>query len=446
MQDFTKGHIGRQIIFFSIPIILGNFFMQFYQIADSVIVGKFLGKEALAAVGASMPVIFAVIALVIGIGSGASVVVSQYFGAKDTDKVNITSDTLLVFLVGSGALIGIFGYFFSEAIFRLMELPEELIPMATEYLQIYLGGIIFMFGFNTVSSILRGIGDSKTPLYFLLISSVLNILLDLLFVIQFGWGVSGAAWATVISSAIACALAIAYINRKNSYLKINILKLKFDPHIFRLCVKYGLPTGIQQSFVAYGAVALMSIVNGFGTNAIAGYTAGMRVDGLAVIPSMNFAMALSSFVGQNVGAGRYDRVKKGLRLTLIFSSITCIVITVIIILFGEQILMLFTDDIAVVIIGEEYLVIISLFYLLFNTMFIINGMLRGAGAVVFPMISTLISLWIVRLPAAVWFSSMIGVRGIWWAVPFGWGLGCILAVIYYRTGKWKSHSVFAQKQ
>lgn len=420
--------------------------MQFYQIVDSVIVGQFLGKEALAAVGASMPVVFAVIALVIGIGSGASVLISQYFGAGDREKVRVTSDTLHIFLLGAGALIAIIGYFCSESIFRLMELPEEVIPQATEYLQIYLGGSIFMFGFNTVTSILRGIGDSKTPLYFLFISAVINIALDLLFVIGFGWGVAGAAWATVIASAVAYFAAIAYINRRNSFLKINLLRLKFNRHIFNLCVKYGLPTGIQQSFVAYGAVALMSIVNGFGTDVIAGYTVGMRVDGLAVIPAMNFAMALSSFVGQNVGAGRYDRVVKGLRLTLIFSSVTCLIITGIIIVFGEQILGLFTNDKAVIGIGHEYLVIISSFYLLFSTMFIINGMMRGAGAVVFPMISTLISLWLIRVPAAMWFSSLWGEEGVWWSVPFGWGVGCLLAYIYFLTGKWKNHSVFAQKQ
>lgn len=446
MQDFTKGHIGRQIITFSIPIILGNFFMQFYQIVDSAIVGRFLGKEALAAVGASTPVVFAVVALVIGIGSGASVVISQYFGGKDYEKVRIASDTLHIFLVGAGVIIAIFGYFFSESIFRLMELPESLIPQATIYLQIYLAGIVFMFGFNTVTSILRGIGDSKTPLYFLIISSLLNIILDLLFVIQFGWGVAGAAWATMVASAVAYFIAIWYINRRNSVLRIDLLRLKFDAHIFKICIKYGLPTGIQQSFVAYGAVALMSIVNGFGTNAIAGYTAGMRVDGLAVIPAMNFAMALSSFVGQNVGAGRYDRVIKGLKVTLLYSSITCLVITGVIVLFGEQILGLFTQDRAVIEIGEEYLVIISSFYLLFSTMFVINGMLRGAGAVVFPMVSTLISLWLVRIPAAMWFSSIIGESGVWWAVPFGWGVGCLLVFIYYLTGKWKSHSVFAHKQ
>lgn len=446
MQDFTRGHIGKQIITFSIPIILGNFFMQFYQIVDSIIVGQYLGTEALAAVGASMPVIFAVIALVIGIGSGASVVVSQYYGAKDFEKVIVTSDTLHIFLIVAGVLIAVFGVFFSEDIFRLIDLPENLIPQATEYLQIYLGGIFLMFGFNTVSSILRGLGDSKSPLYFLIVSSILNVGLDYLFIVSFGWGVAGAAWATVIAGGVAYLIAIIYVNKKSQVLKINLFNLKFDKKIFKLCVNYGLPTGIQQSFVAFGAVALLSIVNDFGTDVIAGYSLAMRVEGLAVIPAMNFAMALSSFTGQNVGAGRYDRVIKGMNITLLYSTITCVIITVIIVFFGENILHLFTSETKVIAIGQQYLVIASSFFIVFSMMFIINGMLRGAGAVVFPMVSTLLSLWVVRIPAAIWFASMWGEVGIWWSIPFGWCLGCLITYIYYKTGKWKNYSVFARKQ
>lgn len=441
MQDFTKGPIGRQIIMFSIPIILGNFFMQLYQIIDSVIVGQFLGKEALGAVGASMPVVFSIVALVIGIGSGASVVISQYFGAGQHDKVRITSDTLHVFLLGAGIIIAIAGYFCSEAIFRLIELPEELIPMATTYLQIYLGGVFLLFGFNTISSILRGVGDSKTPLYFLIISAFLNVGLDLLFIISFGWGVAGAAWATVISQGAAYFMAIWYINRKVKILDINLLKLKFDTKIFKLCIKYGLPTGIQQSFVAFGAVALSTLVNGFGVDVVAGYSAGIRIDNLALVPGMNFSMALSSFAGQNIGAGRFDRAAQGLRKTLIFSSITCVIITLSIVLWGRDILLLFNSDAQVISVGNEYLVIVSSFYLIFNAMFVINGMMRGAGAVIFPMFSTIFSLWIIRVPLAMWLSDMWGEVGIWWSIPIGWCVGLAMAIIYYRTGRWKGKGV-----
>lgn len=445
MKDLTSGPVGRQILLFSLPIILGNFVMQLYQIVDSAIVGRYLGKEALAAVGASMPVVFAVVALVIGVGSGASVVISQYFGAKQYDKVRLTSDTLHLFLVGAGLVIALIGVFCSEEIFRLIALPEELIPLAAEYLQIYLGGVFLLFGFNTVAAILRGVGDSKTPLYFLLLSALLNVLLDLLFILRFGWGVAGAAWATVIAQGVAYFAAVWYINAGKSIFHINLLKLRFDRKIFRQCINYGLPTGVQQSFVALGMVALMGIVNGWGTDVIAGYSAAIRVDNLAVIPSMNFAMALTSFTGQNVGAGCMDRVHRGLKMTLLYSSLTCVLITAVIVLFGSDILRIFTTDEDVIRVGREYLVIVSSFYLVFSGMFVINGMLRGAGAVIFPMFSTLLSLWVVRIPVAMWLSRLIGEQGIWWAVPVGWSVGLAIAYGYYRSGKWENHSIFAKK-
>lgn len=443
MQDFSKGKIGRQIIFFAIPIILGNLFMQLYQIVDSAIVGQYIGKQALAAVGASMPVIFAVIALVIGIGSGASVVIAQYFGAKDYEKVRLTSDTLHIFLLIMGLLIGVLGVFFSETIFVLMKLPEELIPMATEYLQIYLGGVFLLFGFNTIAAILRGVGDSKTPLYFLVVSSILNVVLDYVFIVNFGWGVAGAAWATLLATAVAYVAAIIYVNRRDRIIfHIDFLHMSFDWKIFRQCVNYGLPTGIQQSLVAFGGVALMGIVNGFGTDVIAGYSSAMRIDGLAMIPAMNFAMALTSFVGQNVGAGRMDRVAKGLRKTLLFSSLTCAVFTIVIVIFGRQMIAIFTPDVAVVEVGAEYLVVVSSFYLLFSTMFIISGLLRGAGAMVFSMFSTLIALWGIRIPVALALIPSMGASGIWWSIPIGWAVGMVLNIWYYKSGRWKNKSIF----
>ena len=419
--------------------------MQLYQIVDSAVVGRYLGKEALAAVGASTPVVFAVVAMVIGVGSGASVVISQYFGAKQYDKVRLTSDTLHIFLLGAGLIIALVGIFFSEAIFRLIALPEELIPLAASYLRIYLGGVFLLFGFNTVAAILRGVGDSKTPLYFLLISAVLNVGLDFLFILGFDWGVAGAAWATVIAQGLAYFASIWYINSGKSIFHIDLFHLKFDRKIFRQCINYGLPTGVQQSFVAFGMVALMGIVNGWGTDVIAGYSAAIRVDNLAVIPSMNFAMALTSFTGQNVGAGRMDRVRRGLKMTLLYSSLTCLAITAVIVLFGPDILRIFTNDSAVVHVGTEYLVIVSSFYLVFSAMFVVNGMLRGAGAVILPMFSTLVSLWAVRIPAAMWLSHLMGEQGIWWAVPFGWSVGLAIVYGYYRSGKWENHSIFAKK-
>jgi len=442
MQDFTKGPIGRQIITFAAPIILGNIFMQLYQIVDTIIVGQILGKEALAAVGASMPVVFAIVAIMIGLGSGASVVISQYFGSGQNEKIKITSDTLHIMLIVGAVIIAVIGIPFAEDIFRLTGLPENIIPQATEYLQVYLGGIFVLFGFNSISSILRGIGDSKTPLYFLFATAIINIGLDYLFILQFEWGVAGAAWATVVAQAIAYLGAILYINKTHKILNINLFKLQFDRKIFIQCVRYGLPTGIQQSFVAFGAIALSVIVNRFGTDVIAAYAIAFRIDSLAALPAMNFAAALSSFVGQNIGAGRIDRVKKALKFTLIISSITCIVITGGIIIWGESLILLFTNDAAVIEIGQQYLVIVSAFYVVFNVMFVLGGMLRGAGATMVPMVITFIALWGVRIPIAAIFSDIFGEVGIWWSIPTGWAIGAVLSYIYYKKGNWRKRSIF----
>lgn len=444
MKNFTEGPIGKQLISFATPIILGNFFMQLYQIVDSAIVGQVLGKEALAAVGASMPVVFSVIALVIGIGSGASVVISQYFGANQYDKVRLTSDTLHIVLLVAGVIIAIIGIFCSELIFEAIELPAELIPQATTYLTVYLSGVFLLFGFNSIAAILRGVGDSKTPLYFLIISSILNVALDYLFIVTFKWGIAGAAWATIISEGAAYLGAIAYINKKIPILHIDLLHLKFNKKIFRQCINYGLPTGIQQTFVAFGGIALMTITNGFGTNVIAGFSAGMRIDNLAMIPAMNFSTALTSFVGQNIGAGRIDRVQRGLWISLLYSSLICIVITLGIVIFGHNILRLFTSDEAVISVGVEYLVIVSSFYLIFNAMFMITGLLRGAGSVVAPMLITIIALWGIRIPVAIALSSTVGEVGIWWSIPIGWGVGAACSMIYYFSGKWKNKSIFVK--
>lgn len=450
MTDFTKGPIGRQIILFSLPIIAGSVLMQLYQMVDSIIVGRFLGKEALAAVGASTPVVFAVIAMVIGVGSGASVVISQYFGRGNYEKVRVTSETLHIILLVCGFIIGLIGVLFSDNILRFTGLPEEVIPLGTEYLQVFLGGIFLMFGFNTISSIMRGIGNSKLPLYFLAISSFLNIILDYIFIVYCGWGVASAAWATVIAEGLAYFAAIYYINRREDIIfHINLFKLRFNKKIFNQCIRFGIPTGIQQSFVAFGGVALMSIVNGMGTDTIAGYTIGMRVDSIAVIPAMNFAMALTSFVGQNIGVNNLQRVHKGLLITLLYSSIVCIILTGIIVIFGDDILRLFTSDSNVVSIGQEYLVIVSLFYLIFSTMFILNGLLRGAGAVLFPMISTAVALWAIRIPCAAWLSSFADISGIdavSWSIVIGWAAGTISSIWYYWSGKWRGKSIFDAKK
>ena len=441
MKDFTTGNEWKQIINFALPMMLGNLFMQLYQFVDTLIVGRFIGKEALAAVGASAPVVFMTIALVMGIGIGGSIVIAQYFGVKKYDKVQLTADTLLVFLGVASVLITIVGIAFGREILKLIDLPEELLPLGTDYLQIYFAGTIFLFGFNSISAILRGVGDAKTPLYFLVISSLLNVVLDLLFILGFKWGVQGAAAATALAQGMAFIMAVIYVNRQNTFLKFNILTPRFDREIFVLCLKMGLPSGFQQTFVAVGMVALMGVVNTFGTDVIAAYGVFNRIDTLVAMPVMSFSAALTSFVGQNAGAGKYRRIHRGLWATLVMSGGLCLVLNAVLIAFGHHILEWFTTDSKVIEVGYECLVVVNSTYIIFNAMFMMNGMLRGAGATVFPMLNTLFSLWLCRIPAAILLSKFFGETGIWWSMPVGWSVGLCGALIYYYSGRWKHKAV-----
>jgi putative MATE family efflux protein len=445
MKDFTVGKEAKLILQFSVPLVLGNIFQNLYNIIDSIIVGRYIGKEALGAVGASFPIIFALISLVIGVGSGASTVISQYFGAKKIDEVKRTIDTIFIFFLGSSILITILGIVFSEHIFILLGLPEDIMPEALSYLNIYLLGMFFFFGFSGISSILRGLGDSKTPLYFMMIATVNNILLDLLFVVVFKWGIQGAAFATILSEGGAFLTAVIYLNKKHPIIKLSFRKYIFDRDIFKSCIRIGLPTGFQQSFVAFGMMAIMSIVNGFGTNAVAAYSAAMRIDSFVKLPAITFSSALSAFVGQNLGAFEEKRAKTGLKATLLFSTIYCIIASLLIILFGKHIMSLFTTDPDVIKIGQDYLLIVSSFYLLFSIMFSFTGFLRGAGATLIPMIATFTALYIVRIPAAIFISGLIGVNGIWWAEPMGTFIGMLILLAYYRSGKWKGKVVVRKR-
>lgn len=446
MKDFTSGNVSKLIFNFTLPMLLGNVFQQLYNVVDSIIVGKVLGKEALASVGASFPIIFTLIALLIGIGSGFSIVISQYYGAKDIEKVKRTIDTMYIFLFVAAIIATTFGIYFSEDLFLLLQLPLELIPQATTYLNVYMTGMIMFFGFSGTSSILRGLGDSKTPLYFLILASIFNIIFDLLFVMVFKWGIAGAAWATVIAQGGAFITGIIYLNRTHNIMKFSLFNLVFDKELFIKSLKIGLPSGVQHTFVALGMMALLGIVNTFGTDVIAAYTAAGRIDSLAMLPAMNFSQAVAAFVGQNLGANKIDRVRKGFKATFLMSNLFCLLMTAIIVIFGSELMKMFTTDPNVIAIGEKYLIIVSSFYLLFSTLFVTSGVLRGAGDTLIPMFITLFSLWIIRIPGAYFLSEKIGETGIWWSIPLGWSMGALLSYLYYKTGRWKTKSVISPQK
>jgi putative MATE family efflux protein len=443
MKDLSYGNEGRLILKFAIPMLLGNVFQQMYNIIDSVVVGKFIGKAALAAVGTSGPIIFLLVSFIIGVTMGFTIVISQFFGAKQLDNVKKAINTLYIFMFFTSIIVSVGGILLSGFIFRIIDLDPAIVPDATLFLNIFLAGLIFLFGYNGTSAILRGLGDSKTPLYFLIGSVGLNIILDLIFVPIFHWDVAGVAIATVISEACAFIALIIYLNRYHKVVKFSFRDLTFDRDIFNKSIRIGLPTGFQQTFVAAGMVALYWVVNQFGVDANAAYSAAGRIDSFAAMPAMSFAVALSTFVGQNMGANRPDRVKAGLQATLIMTSIISFFISLVTVLFGKLLMRMFTDDEVVIEMGGDYLRIIGSFYILFSVMFVINGLLRGAGDTLIPMFISLFSLWVIRIPVA-WMlakNPAIGVFGIWWSIPIGWLSGVVLFYAYYRMGYWKKKAV-----
>ncbi|MDD2806401.1 MAG: MATE family efflux transporter [Elusimicrobiales bacterium] len=437
MKDLTTGSEGRLIWNFTLPMLAGNVLQQSYNVVDSIIVGRAVGKSALAAVGASFPIIFLLISLIIGGTMGFSILVSQFFGAKDLVRVRRTIDTAYLFLFFASLLMTAAGLLFSESILRLLDTPAEILPQALTFLRITFGGLIFLFGYGSVSAILRGLGDSKTPLYVLVFSTVLNAGLAALFVIGLGWGIAGSAWATLLAQGVSFIGAAVYLNRTHPVLKFRLRGLEFDRAIFKKALAIGLPSGVQQMLAAGGMMVLTRLVNGFGADAMAGYTAAGRVDTFAVMPAMSLSAAISTFVGQNIGAGRLERVRNGLRAALLISGATSLLTTLAVVVFGWHLIALFTTDPAVIAVGARYLVIAGGFYIVFSSMFVVNGALRGAGDTFVPMLVTVLALWIIRVPVSTFLAGRIGLDGIWWGAPVAWCAGLAFSAGYFATGRWK---------
>jgi len=446
LKDLTEGKEGRLILRFALPMLLGNVFQQLYNVVDSIIIGKVLGKEALAAVGANFPLIFALISFVVGIAIGSTVIISQYFGAKQMENVKKAIDTLYIFMFFAALSLTIIGIYGSTYIFRLISLPEEVIKPAVEYFNIYAIGFVFFFGFQGTSAILRGLGDSKTPLYFLIISTIVNIVLDIFFVVVLKFGIKGVATATVIAQAGAFISIMWYLNKYHKFIDISPLKMKFDRKIFSKSLKIGLPTGFQQTFVSVGFLALYKIVNQFGTSTIAAYSVAMRIDMFAAMPAMNFSAAISTFVGQNIGANKYHRIGRGLNATLVMTNIISVTVSVLALLFARPLIGVFTNDHEVIEIGVQYIYVVSGFYVIFTTMFVFTGVLRGAGDTLVPMFITILALWVVRIPASYYLSVKFGYMGIWWGIPIAWFIGALFSFLYYKTGRWKTKAVVKHKK
>ena len=431
--DLTEGKVWKVIVRFALPLLVGNLLQQFYNITDSIIVGQFLGKEALAAVSASFFIYYFIISLVIGVGSGTTVVISQLFGAKQYQKVQLAFSSFFIFMLVGGIILSIAGIIFAEPVFRLTNTPEEVIPQAVAYFRIYIGGTFLFVTFNSIISILRGVGESVRPMLFILITTVLNIAFDLLF----KWGIEGAARATVVSQGIGMCIALAYVNNTHPLLSIKKQDMLFDWKLFKESLKIGLPTSVQQCAIALGLIALLGIVNSFGTNTLTAYGAAGKIDTIITQAILTLSGALAAFCGQNIGAGRLDRVKKGVQFTMYTNVALGLLTFAAVYLFGNEMMRIFTKDIDVVAIGKEYLLIIGGFFIVHGALNVYNGALRGAGDTLFPMITSLICLWLIRIPLAYYLSSWLGRNGIWWAIGISITIGLIVTFVYYKMGFWK---------
>ena len=343
-QDLTKGSIVKAIILFSVPLLIGNLFQQLYNAVDSYVVGNYVGKVALAAVGASTPIINMLIGFFMGISTGAGVVIAQFFGAGDLSKMKKAIHNSIALTLVIGVVLTVVGLVFNDPILKAIGVPSDVFSEASTYLSIYFWSLIFVMIYNMGSGILRSVGDSKRRLYFLIFSSVINIVLDFLFVKNFGFGVAGAGYATLIAQAISAIMVMYVLMKTEDSYKVVLKDIKFDKEILLKIIKIGLPTGFQQSIVSLSNVIVQSYINVYGASVIAGYSVTIKIDGFVNLPLQAFNMAITTFVGQNIGAKQYNRVKKGAYITTFLAMVTIGFFVVIMYFFGRDFIALFNQE------------------------------------------------------------------------------------------------------
>lgn len=446
-RDFTTGSIFKHLIDFSWPMFLGNFLQALYNTVDTFWVGRFLGTEALAAVSASFPIIFFLVALAIGFTMATTILVSQYYGAKDEVGVRKVINTSLFLMVISAIIITSLGLIFYRQIFELINLPESLIEPASQYLIIFLSGLIFAFLYNVISAIMRGFGDSLTPLYFLAIATVVNIILDPLFILGIGpipeMGISGVAYATIIAQGLSAILGLFYLFRKAKVATWDRSLIKPDGYLLKQLITIGTPAGIQQALVSVAMLFLASLVNKNGEIVVAAYGLGGRIDQFAFMPAQSVSLAVSTLVAQNLGANKPERVKEIWKYSNLLVIGIALVATSAIWFFPDFWVRIFTPDLTVREMTTIYLRIVSLSYIAYSLMFSTGGLSRGAGDTFISMGISLLSLWFVRLPLATFLSEtmQMGPRGIFLGIALSPIVGFALNYVYYRSSRWQSRNL-----
>lgn len=446
-RDMTKGSPTKLILKFTVPMLAGNIFQQVYNMVDSIVVGKFVNKDALAAVGATGSIIFLIFGLTFGLSAGISIVISQYFGAGDHDKVRKSFATATYIILVASIIMGTVGYFSSRPLLELLGTPQGIIDQSDKYVKISFLGILGTASYNGMSAVLRALGDSITPLVFLIIASILNVVLDLVFVIVFNMGVPGVAIATIISQFVSGICCIIYALSKVKILRMPIKEFKPDREIIKKCVRLGIPVALQNSFVSISMMALQSVINSFQETVMAAYTVVNRIEQLVMQPSMSLGIAVASFTGQNVGAGEHERVKKGMKSSIMIIIIFSLIMLPLMYFGGEYIMRLFTkkEDIEVVRHGVEGIRITSFFYSFLGLIFISRNFLSGAGDVRIPMIMGLVEV-VCRVALSKYLPGIIGFQGIFWATALTWLVTGIVGTLRVASGKWKNKSIVSKVQ
>ena len=435
-QMMTEGNIIREIIVFSIPLLIGNLFQQLYNTVDSIVVGNFIGKEALAAVGSSNSLINLIVGLFVGISTGASVVISQYYGAKNKENIHKAVHTAMAVTLIGGVILIALGVLLSATILQLMGTPEEVMKESVVYLRIFFWGSLFSAIYNMGAGILRGVGDSRRPLYFLCISSVVNIVLDLLFVVVFHMGVAGVAYATITAQGVSALLVLLTLTRDDDIYKLTWKDIKIHGRLLRQILTMGIPSGLQSAIISFSNVIVQSNINAFGADAIAGFSSYIKIDGFVMLPIMSFGMAAMTFTGQNLGAKKYDRVKKGAWKTLLLSVGYTLTATVLVLCFASQLLRIFSQDPVVNSYGRQVMYINMPAYILLAITQVLAGVFRGAGRSISAMVMMV--------------SNMVGVRLLWiWiagaivpsftTVMLGYGVSWATAALTTGLYAWKGN-------
>ena len=440
MNDFTEGKIAKRLLLFSVPMLIGNLFQQMYSVVDMVVVGRYVNGDALAAVGVSMSVVMFVVSTLIGLTTGASVVISQFFGAKEYERLKSTVSVSILALLGISFILTALGVTFAPVLLRLLNTNTDIFDDALIYLRILMAGMVFPVFYNMYTAYLRALGDSRRPLYFLICATLLNVVLDLFFVIVLDLGVIGVAIATIIAQMIAMILCILYATFRVPLLRVN--RLVFDMKLFRLILRYGTPAALQLSLVSFAQLTITRLINSFGSAAMAGITAAARIDQFALMPIQNLSMATSTFVAQNMGAGLEERARKGFRAAKFYMLVSAIFMSVVLMVFSHPLLSLFLNQSdantpEIIRIGSEYLNIMVIFYFLFSFLFAFNGFFRGVGDAVMAMVFPVFSLTVRALSAygLVEFVGM-GPEALAWSIPIGWGLSSFASWIYYKKRLW----------